>query len=230
MEPLILLSSGRKDGAHSMQRMVSALYGEAVARAGGIPAGYAGGDPEQLATCFGGLLLTGGGDVAPERYGARRLRTDEVDEARDGEEFALIDAFTRLGRPVFGVCRGIQILNVFFGGTLRQDIPGHADNVRHSVEAAPGSRIHAVCGGSFETNSWHHQAVWEPAPGLLVTAEAADGTIEALEHETLPVFAVQWHPERMVPGSCTDLPVNHLCLFTDFVKECKKRHGSTQNC
>lgn len=222
MQPLILLSAGCQPGTHSARRAVSVLYGEALVRAGGLPAVFSGGCPEALAQRFSGLLLTGGGDAAPERYGAVRLPTDDVDEARDAEELALIDAFVRRGRPVFGICRGIQILNIALGGTLIQHIPSHADGARHVVEAVRGTMIHAVCGGSFETNSWHHQAVGRLAPGLRSAAQSADGTIEAIEHEALPVFAVQWHPERMVAGLCADVGTDHLCLFTRFVEMCIK--------
>ena len=230
MRPLILLSSGRRAGEHSTLRAVSALYGEAVTRAGGTPAAYAGGDPTRLAARFDGLLLTGGGDVAPERYGAVRLPSDEVDEARDTEELALIEAFLARRRPIFGICRGIQLLNVAFGGTLYQQVGNHAENARHDVRAAAGSRVEALCGGSFAVNSWHHQAVREAAPGLRVTARSDDGVIEAVEHEILPVLAVQWHPERMIEGVCMDVPNDQLCLFTDFIKECERQHEPDKDC
>lgn len=229
MQPLILLSSGRRAGEHSTLRAVSALYGEAVARAGGIPAAYAGGEPARLAACFDGLLLTGGGDVAPERYGAERLPTDEVDETRDAEEFALVEAFLARRRPVFGICRGIQLLNVFFGGTLYQQVENHSDNARHNVYTAAGSRIETLCDNCFGVNSWHHQAVREAAPGLRVTARSLDGVIEAVEHERLPVFAVQWHPERMIEGVCMDVPNDQLRLFTYFIKECERQNESNKD-
>lgn len=221
---LILLTTGRRTGGLSVSRTASALYGDALARAGGIPAAFSGGDPQALAQRFSGLLLTGGGDVEPSRYGGSRLPTDTVDVDRDREEFALLDAFLQQGRPVFGICRGVQLLNVYFGGTLRQQIPGHADGVCHAVNAAPGSRVEALCGSTFETNSWHHQAALAPAPALRCTAVSADGIPEALEHGSLPVFGVQWHPERMIPGLCADVPTDHQCLFDDFVKDCINHH------
>ncbi|NBI84488.1 gamma-glutamyl-gamma-aminobutyrate hydrolase family protein, partial [Clostridiaceae bacterium] len=182
------------------------------------------GDPASLAREFSGLLLTGGGDVEPARYGGARLPTDTVDVDRDREEFALLDAFLRQGRPVFGICRGVQLLNVYFGGTLCQQVPGHADGARHTVHAVPGSRIEALCGAAFETNSWHHQAADALAPGLRCTASSPDGLAEALEHEAFPIFGVQWHPERMLPGLCADVDTDHQCLFDDFIKECGAHH------
>ena len=198
---LILLTTGRRTGGLSVSRTASILYGEALARAGGLPAAFSGGDPASLAREFSGLLLTG-----------------------DREEFALLDAFLRQGRPVFGICRGVQLLNVYFGGTLRQQVPGHADGARHTVHAVPGSRIEALCGAAFETNSWHHQAADALAPGLRCTASSPDGLAEALEHEAFPVFGVQWHPERMLPGLCADVDTDHQCLFDDFIKECGAHH------
>lgn len=221
---LILLTTGRRTGGLSVSRTASILYGEALARAGGLPAAFSGGDPASLAREFSGLLLTGGGDVEPARYGGARLPTDTVDVDRDREEFALLDAFLRQGRPVFGICRGVQLLNVYFGGTLCQQVPGHADGARHTVHAVPGSRIEALCGAAFETNSWHHQAADALAPGLRCTASSPDGLAEALEHEAFPVFGVQWHPERMLPGLCADVDTDHQCLFDDFIKECGVHH------
>lgn len=221
---LILLTTGRRTGGLSVSRTASILYGEALARAGGLPAAFSGGDPASLAREFSGLLLTCGGDVEPARYGGARLPTDTVDVDRDREEFALLDAFLRQGRPVFGICRGVQLLNVYFGGTLRQQVPGHADGARHTVHAVPGSRIEALCGAAFETNSWHHQAADALAPGLRCTASSPDGLAEALEHEAFPVFGVQWHPERMLPGLCADVDTDHQCLFDDFIKECGAHH------
>lgn len=220
MRPLILISAGFLPGKHSTRRAASVLYGEAIAREGGTPVLYAGGDPEELAQSCAGLLLSGGGDVEPARYGARRLPSDEVDETRDAEEFALIEAFERRRKPVFGVCRGVQVLNVYYGGTLRQEVPGHADGVCHLVYAAEGTMLRNLCGECFETNSWHHQAIGTLAPGLLAAATAEDGTIEAAKHESLPVFGVQWHPERMISGLCEDAAEDHSGLFWQFVQDC----------
>ena len=221
---LILLTTGRRTGGLSVSRTASILYGEALARAGGLPAAFSGGDPASLAREFSGLLLTGGGDVEPARYGGARQPTYTFVDDRDREEFALLDAFLRQGRPVFGICRGVQLLNVYFGGTLCQQVPGHADGARHTVHAVPGSRIEALCGAAFETNSWHHQAADALAPGLRCTASSPDGLAEALEHEAFPVFGVQWHPERMLPGLCADVDTDHQCLFDDFIKECGAHH------
>ena len=146
------------------------------------------------------LLLPGGGDVHPRFYGQQINGSTDIDEARDGRELALVDEFLRAGKPIVGICRGLQLLNVYFGGTLRQYIEGHSqiDGVDrlHIINTAPGL-LRELYGTRCTVNSAHHQAVWRLGTGLQVFACAEDGTVEAVGHRTLPVFAVQWHPERL---------------------------------
>ena len=146
------------------------------------------------------LLLPGGGDIHPHFYGQELDGATDIDETRDEYELALFHHFFDAGLPVFGVCRGAQLVNVALGGTLRQHINGHSQ-----IDGA--DRIHAVCADDamlrglysrrFVANSAHHQAIDRLGEGLCVIARAEDGTIEAVRHETLPVLAVQWHPERL---------------------------------
>ena len=169
-------------------------YRQAVERAGGGV--RFGGSP---AGC-GGLLLPGGGDVEPWRYGAGNIASRGLEPERDTAELMLLEQFVRAGRPVLGICRGIQVVNVFFGGTLRQDIPGHSavggrDRL-HEVRTAP-SPLRGVCGERCVVNSAHHQAVERLGQGLRAVQWSGDGVVEALCHETLPVWGVQWHPERL---------------------------------
>ena len=146
------------------------------------------------------LLLPGGGDVHPRFYGQQINGSTDIDAARDGRELALVDEFLRAGKPVVGICRGLQLLNVYFGGTLRQHIEGHSqiDGVDrlHAINTAPGL-LRELYGTRCTVNSAHHQAIWRLGTGLQVFACAEDGTVEAVGHRTLPVFAVQWHPERL---------------------------------
>ena len=146
------------------------------------------------------LLLPGGGDVDPALYGQRVAGATDIDRERDDCELALFRRFAAEGRPVFGVCRGLQLINVALGGTLRQHIEGHsrvngADR-RHGVRA-DDPWLRALCGERFPVNSAHHQCVDRLGAGLRVAARAEDGTVEALRHTALPILAVQWHPERL---------------------------------
>jgi putative glutamine amidotransferase len=166
------------------------------------------------------LVLQGGNDLSPHSYGEQPLDPAWAGDAvRDRYEMSLVHAFVDAGKPVFGICRGLQLLNVAFGGTLYQDIPtqrpeaqkhvnhDHYERNQHAVEILPGTRLAELYPGlrRGRINSIHHQAIKDLAPGL--TAEARcpdDGIIEAvrLRGETY-VAAVQWHPEFHAPGDPT---------------------------
>jgi len=164
-----------------------------------------------------GLVLTGGEDVAPDRYGATpHPRLGDVDPVRDAAELALIAAARSRRLPILAICRGIQILNVALGGTLYQDLdserPGlvpHSDETaRHGVRVAAGSLLERTLGmRSATVNSRHHQAIRDLAPGLKAVAWADDGVIEAAEpaDANAPwIVAVQWHPEDLTERALFD--------------------------
>ena len=159
-----------------------------------------------------GLVLTGGEDIDPARYGEKRHeKIRSINAARDATEIALIEEAKARGKPVLAICRGIQILNVALGGTLVQDIPSQLDtkiahdedsprNSRsHEISIEPGSLIAKAVGTEHCTvNSFHHQSVKRVADGMRVTARSPDGVIEGLEStDDWWVMAVQWHPEEM---------------------------------
>jgi putative glutamine amidotransferase len=159
-----------------------------------------------------GLVLTGGEDVDPARYGEKRHeKIRSINAARDTTEAALIEEAKARGKPVLAICRGIQILNVALGGTLVQDISSqlHTNiahdedsprNTRsHEISIEPGSLIAKAVGTEHCTvNSFHHQSVKRVADGMRVTARSPDGVIEGLEStDDWWVMAVQWHPEEM---------------------------------
>ena len=212
-EPVILVSTGRAAHPLSVRRTVSELYGAALEQAGLLSAAALGGDADALAHRFDGLLLSGGGDPDAAWFGEPHdPRAAPPDPLRDREELALCAAFCARKKPILAVCRGIQILNIHFGGNLVQHIDGH-DGCPHPVSTVPGSALARLCGPQFTANSFHHQSVRQLCRGLWVTARAQDGTIEALEHWSLPILGVQWHPERMVPGLCADTAADHTALF-----------------
>ena len=153
-------------------------------------------DPE---TCDG-LVLPGGGDVDPALYGQADEGCHGIDRERDENELAVLRRFIEWKKPVLGICRGCQLINVAFGGTLHQDIPGHGrtDGKDHQHEVTTKDPfLCAIYGERFIVNSAHHQSVDKLGEGLRALQWADDGTIEAIRHETLPIFAVQWHPERL---------------------------------
>lgn len=147
------------------------------------------------------LLLPGGGDVCPSLYGQGFNGSQEPEHERDAGEFRTIARFLALERPIFGICRGMQILNIVFGGTLHQDVPGHSrqnpseDRVHNSRAEDP--LLCELYGKQFPINSAHHQTVDRLGHGLQAIQWADDGQIEAIRHTSRPIFAVQWHPERM---------------------------------
>ena len=147
------------------------------------------------------LLLPGGGDIHPRRYGQPLRGSVQIDEARDAVEWAAFFEFFRAGKPILGICRGCQLVNVALGGTLRQDIPNHSAYAK-GHDRLHGSRtddplLRELYGARFPVNSAHHQAVDALGEGLRPVQWAEDGTVEALRHVAAPLFAVQWHPERL---------------------------------
>ena len=175
-------------------------------------------DVDDLLRSVDGILLSGGVDIDPSWYGAvRQPEVEVVDLARDEFELALVRAAADLGVPVLGVCRGMQLINVAFGGTLVQHLPGtdsasgHRERVRfaeviHDIDVVEGSRLGAVLGAThIGVNTLHHQAVDQIGSGLVPVAWSSDdGIVEALESVgTSRMLGVQWHPELLahLPGN-----------------------------
>lgn len=183
-------------------------YATSVLRAGGLPVHLPmDAVPDELVERLDGVVIVGGDDVDPRRYGqAPGPFTLVVDPLRDDFESGVIEAAIERGVPLLGVCRGAQLLNVVRGGTLRQHLANgegeshgsyaypRAHRV-HDVRTVPGSVAHALYGETTRVNSFHHQAVDVPGLGVAVTGTAPDGVVEAIEVEGLPAIGVQWHPE-----------------------------------
>ncbi|MBZ0292651.1 MAG: gamma-glutamyl-gamma-aminobutyrate hydrolase family protein [Anaerolineae bacterium] len=192
----------------------------AVERAGGlpllIPSGLQLSNLRQIYERLDAVLIPGGGDINPECYTSETHNTVyRVDDARDQSEIALVRWAVEDNRPLFGICRGNQLMNVALGGTLTQDIPSQIESdikhdysrkdipynhLAHPITIMPDSRLAGIIGSTTLTvNSLHHQCVQQLAPGLRVTAQSPDGIIEALE---IPgkqfALSVQWHPEDLL--------------------------------
>lgn len=218
-QPLIGVSTSITVGEYPERAYVNSAYLRAVEQAGGIPVLL----PPQLsaAACdtlwrrLDGLVLTGGGDIAPARFGqATHPKTALVSDDRDALELELVDRALRDDVPLFGICRGLQVLNVALGGSLHQHIPDvagetvqHAQTEKRDVATHPvkllteGTRLGRILGASeLAVNSFHHQALATLGRGLREVAWAPDRVIEAVEHEDLRRFVVgvQWHPEDLV--------------------------------
>ncbi len=152
-----------------------------------------------------GLILCGGGDVDCALYGRENRGSDPPDRARDRAELALFHAFYEAGKPILGICRGMQLINVALGGDLIQDLPPDVlvfhrraeRDLVHPVRAAEGSLLRRLFGPVFPVNSAHHQAVDRLGGGLSAAAWAESGFPEAVGHASRPVYGVQFHPERM---------------------------------
>lgn len=154
-----------------------------------------------------GVMLAGGNDVDPALYGAaRQPETEHPDPDRDAIESMLIREAVERDLPLLAICRGLQLVNVALGGTLLQHVEGHDYRKQrdvHDVAILQGSRLESILGGgAYVVNSRHHQAAANIAPGLIVTAAAPDGIVEAIEiPEKRFALAVQWHPEARIDGS-----------------------------
>lgn len=177
-------------------------------------------------TSYDGLILCGGSDIDPSYYNEEIDGSVEIDRDRDQVEFALLKAYIEAGKPVMGICRGFQLINIFFGGSLYQHLPEtplHTHDIAHLVIATENSLLGKIYGTSFTVNSWHHQAVKTLGDGLCATAFWNDKYIEAFEHKSLPVFGVQWHPERMCFSNKRDDTVDGSEIFKRFIEVCSKR-------
>ena len=185
------------------------------------------------AEALDGLLLQGGNDLSPETYGETPLHPDwHGDRVRDRYELDLVERFIAAGKPVLGICRGCQLINVAFGGTLYQDIPSqqpqalchvdsdHYDRLLHPVRILPGTRLAALYPDQTDAaiNSIHHQAVKALGRDLVVEAVAPDGQVEAIRWAGPSyVFGMQWHPEFMALHQLHDAQLDGGPILRDFI-------------
>jgi putative glutamine amidotransferase len=235
-KPLIGLVPSSWDGSRH-RFMISEGYMRWVARAGGLPVMlHYEEDPGAVAAMaarLDGVVFTGGPDIAPSYYG--ELPTPGlggiVPQRDRAEDVLFRAAVTQRGLPALGICKGMQVLNVFLGGSLYQDIgadyPGKAmlhdqgsegDVATHTAAVTPGTPLHALLGDTIRINSYHHQAVKTLAPGLRVMATAPDGIIEAYDAPDRPfLWGVQFHPELLAADNIISAKI-----FGAFVAACAK--------
>lgn len=238
MKPIIALSSYIADKNVVYEYGTSGDYIKAINGAGGIPIQLPTientADYEQVLRHVDGLLIQGGCDIAPYFFGEQPDKAlGRIDSLVDRQEMELVRLAYDAGIPILGICRGHQVINVAFGGSLYQDIPsampdaiGHnqfgckREELYHKIEIDPTSHLHQFLGkSSLYVNSFHHQSVKKIGDGLKVVATAPDGIVEAIEGTRDKfVMGVQFHPENLY-GIYTEF----TNLFRAFVEECKKR-------
>ena len=235
MKPLIAIVSHVADNAFGMpSNSIALAYTDSIERAGGLPLILPFTRNRDILPDFvskiDGVLIPGGIDVDPAFYGEKGIEAlGSVDPDLDLFQMAVLNAAMAQKKPVLGICRGIQLINVALGGSLFQDIRmqlgpeslNHMQksihfDVDHPATIEPDSRLHELFGPEIMVNSRHHQSIKTPGRDLIITAKAPDGVVEAAEHKTLPIDLVQWHPELLLQKS-DDM----LCLFEMLVRHCQ---------
>lgn len=209
------------------QNYEKALEGAGVSYETGFLSGDAsqGNIPAVSPRQFDALLLPGGADIDPALFHQPLKGARNIDRATDLRQLQTLDAFIKTGRPVLGICKGMQIINIYFGGTLIQHIRTAAahqsddGDLTHQTWTTKNSFLYEIYGSRFVTNSAHHQAVGRLGRGLHIIQETTDHVPEAVIHDTLPLVAVQWHPERMCMAHSRPDTVDGMKLFDAFIRK-----------
>ncbi|MEA4919100.1 gamma-glutamyl-gamma-aminobutyrate hydrolase family protein [Proteiniphilum sp.] len=224
---------------------VKKRYVNAVIQAGGIPLLLPFTDNVEVlrsvVSLIDGLLLIGGDDVSPFLYGESPIAgCFLISQERDTFDYTLLRLACKRQIPVFGICRGLQVINVYFGGTLYQDLPTQfpsdvchksqsPDKVsQHRIHCLENSILHTATGKEYlDVSSTHHQAVKELANGFTATAFADDGVIEAIESDSNSVWGVQFHPELSIPDNHEDMQQIFSYFITQMkLKKERRYHGN----
>ena len=238
-KPIIAITSStdlNPDRLNDNRTLVSLDYSDSIINSGGIPVILPITDNAEIikeqVEYFDGLILSGGGDPDPNLYGEDCLQDlGNITPERDTFELAILEEFLKTKKPIFGICRGLQLMNVFYKGTLYQDIKYVNTNIQHKQKWLADLPTHninilekdnilfEIFGKKTRTNSFHHQMIKDLGNELTVIATANDGIIEAIQNKNHPFFyGVQWHPEMM--ASKGNLGMKRI--FDKFVESCGK--------
>jgi len=235
MSPLIAIIAHTDENQFKMPAInIPTAYVQAIEQAGGTPYIL----PiiqdlsllPRMAEQADGFLFPGGFDLDPDYFNEAPLPgLGRVDKDLDEFQLAAFNLALTMEKPVLGICRGAQVINVALGGSLFQDIPSQFDtpvldhtqkNIHfgtdHGVKIEPDSRLFDLFGEELQVNSRHHQSIKKLGKDLKLTATSPDGVIEAAEHTGLPIDLIQWHPELMMLGNRVMAP-----LFNSFIENCK---------
>lgn len=200
-------------------------YYAAVEACGAVAVGITSEDEMPIVKDVDGVIIPGGGDVNPKLYHQENTASADIDDALDELEIKVIDSVVKCQKPLLGICRGHQIVNIYFGGDLIQNVDNCDVHKRendkdrvHMSNVEKDSFLYAIYQEErISTNSAHHQAVRKLGTGLRAIQYSEDGLIEAFYHETLPVYCLQWHPERMCLKHERSDTVNGLKVFEFFI-------------
>ena len=226
---IIGVASGAGAGATPFRNGISHDYITSVINAGATPVIIPLSDTkdviEQAVSLCDGVILTGGVDINPNLYQEDiHVACGETNDLRDTFEMYVLEACEKQNKPVLGICRGIQMINVYYGGTLYQDLPSeYPDRIKHAQNGSRGNGCHTIhiedhsflseiLGNKAYVNSYHHQAVKDLAEGFRVVARTNDGVVEAIEDTKRHIYGVQFHPEVM-----SSTHEDMLAIFKSFI-------------
>ena len=236
-KPIIAITSSmdlNPNRLNDNRTMVSLDYSNSVINSGGIPVILPITDNleviKEQVKYFDGLILSGGGDPDPNLYGEDCLQElGDITPERDAFELAILEEFLKTKKPILGICRGLQLMNVFYGGTLYQDIKYIDTNIQHKqkwladlpthdINILENNILFEIFGKKVRTNSFHHQMIKDLGKELTSIATANDGVVEAIQNKNYPFFyGVQWHPEMM--ASRGNLRMKKI--FDKFIESCE---------